>query len=189
MQIKSEIRKKLISEREHISSDERERLSSEISKRVISLDEVKNADLILCFVSKVLEVSTENIFRFAFNMGKAVAAPVCIGNDMIFRYIESFDDLELGSFSVREPKEYCSEAVVTDRTVCITPGLCYNMNGFRIGYGKGYYDRFFAKNKCIKIGACFEEFIRDFTPDINDIAADLVVTQNRVIRFTGRNEA
>ena len=188
MQIKSELRKTLLSERKRISSDMCEYFGNEILKRVISLDEVKKSDSILCFVSKELEVPTAEIFQFAFNAGKPIAAPVCIGEDMIFRYIDSFDDLEIGSFSVREPKEYCCEAAVTDRTVCITPGLCYNMNGFRIGYGKGYYDRFFAKNKCVKIGVCFEEFIGDFAPDINDIAADIIVTQCRVIRFTGRNE-
>lgn len=188
MQIKSELRKVLLAERRRISSDMREHFGSEISRRVLLLDEVKKSDLILCFVSKELEVPTEDIFKFAFETGKPIAAPVCIGEDVIFRYIESFDDLEAGSFSVREPKEYCREAVVTDKTVCITPGLCYNMNGFRIGYGKGYYDRFFAKNKCVKIGVCFEEHICDFAPDINDIAADIIVTQSRVIRFTGRNE-
>ena len=187
MQIKSELRKALLPERKLISSKLRD-ISSEISKRVISLEEVKNADHILCFVSKELEISTADIFKFAFDTGKAAAAPVCVGEDMIFRYIESFDDLEAGSFSVREPKAYCREAVVTAGTVCITPGLCYNTDGFRIGYGKGYYDRFFAKNKCVKIGVCLEDFIRDFAPDTNDIAVDIVVTQSRVIRSTGRNE-
>lgn len=188
MQIKSELRKVLISERKRVSSDMRRQFGGEIARRVISLDEVKKSDLILCFVSKELEIPTEDIFRFAFDTGKTAAAPVCVGEDMIFRYIRSFDDLETGSFSVREPKDYCPEASVTDGTVCITPGLCYNMNGFRIGYGKGYYDRFFSKNRCVKIGVCLEEFIRDFAPDANDIAADIIVTQSRVIRFTGRNE-
>ena len=187
MQIKSDLRKSLLSERKLISS-KLPAISGEISKRVISLDEVKNAESILCFVGKEFEISTVDIFRYAFEMGKAVAAPVCVGEDMIFRYIESFDDLEPGSFSVKEPKEYCREAAVTDRIVCITPGLCYNMDGSRIGYGKGYYDRFFAKNKCIKIGLCLDEFIRDFAPDTNDIAVDIIVTQSRVIRSTGRNE-
>lgn len=188
MQIKSELRKALLRERTLISRDIRERYSGEISKQVLLLDEVKKSDSILCFVSKELEVYTENIFRFAFDTGKRIAAPVCIGEDMIFRYINGLEDLETGSFSVKEPKEKCPEAVVTDRTVCITPGLCYNMNGFRIGYGKGYYDRFFEKNKCVKIGVCFEEHLRDFSPDINDAAADIIVTQSRVIRVTGRNE-
>lgn len=188
MQIKSELRKKLLYERTLVPKNIRERYSGGISKQVLLLDEVKRSDSILCFVSKELEVYTEDIFRFAFDAGKKIAAPVCIGEDMIFRYINGFEDLEIGSFSVKEPKKKCPPAVVTDRTVCITPGLCYNADGFRIGYGKGYYDRFFAKNKCVKIGVCFDEHVRDFVPDTNDIAVDTIVTQSRVIRVTGRNE-
>lgn len=188
MQIKSELRRTLLAERERIPLKRREYCSREISKRVFSIDEVKRSDTILCFVGKELEISTTSIFETAFNEGRAIAAPVCVGEDMAFRCIKGFEDLEMGSFSVREPKKYCERAVVTEESVCITPGLCYNDGGFRIGYGKGYYDRFFEKNKCVKIGVCMEEFIRDFIPDINDIAADIIVTQDRVIRVIGRNE-
>lgn len=179
---KGGLRKELLAERRLISEDNRRQWSSGIADRLISLNEMQNADLILCYVSKKFEISTDEIFRFAFDKGISAAAPLCIGGDMVFKRISSFDDLELGSFSVFEPKPYCENAVITERTVCLTPALCCNLKGYRIGYGGGFYDRFFEKNgKCIKIGLCPEEFIRDFESDDNDESLDIIVTQKRVI--------
>ena len=103
--------------------------------------------------------------------------------NLIFRYINDFNDLEPGSFSVPEPKVCCPIAKITDLTVCITPAVCYNKQGFRIGYGKGYYDRFFSENNCVKIGLCYEDFITDFSPDENDVAVDMIVTERKFRRL------
>ena len=108
---------------------------------------------------------------------------MCRGGEMIFKYINDENDLEKGVFSVYEPKSYCTGAEVSPDTVCITPALCYNRQGYRIGYGKGYYDRFFEKNACVKIGLCFEENIIDFNPSEGDKAVDIIVTDKGVYRI------
>lgn len=182
MQIKSELRKRLLEERSRIPNETRHRLSEKITEKLFSLKEFKEAEAVFCYVSKENEISTEKIIVECLLSGKKIAAPVCSGEKMTFRYINGAEDLEKGSFSVYEPAARCREAAADEKTVCITPALCYNAEGYRIGYGKGFYDRFFEKNQCVRIGLCYDKNIRDFVPDGNDIAVDIIVTENRVIK-------
>lgn len=177
---KSELRKELLRWRKALDKEKILQISNKIAEKVFLLDEFVNASQVFCYVSLPLEISTYGIIQHCFKIGKRLAVPVCIGEKMEFRYIDSLSDLELGSFSVMEPKAICKTAVSDEKTICITPALCYNTEKFRIGYGKGYYDRFFSENRCIKIGLCCEEFICDFKQDANDIAVDLVVTEKCV---------
>lgn len=183
MQIKKELRSRLLYERKLISKEKKDELSFKIAEKLFLTEEFKKADRIFCYVSKNDEICTEKIISYALSIGKKVAAPLCKGDLMLFKYITGEGDLEKGCFSVYEPKKSCSDAEITPDTVCITPGLCFNRQGYRIGYGKGFYDRFFEKNDCIKIGLCFEENIRAFTPDKYDKAVDMIVSERGVMRI------
>lgn len=180
MQVKEELRKQLILLRDEVDCGKSREFSKKISENLFNLKEFKEAEEIFCYFSKKKEISTEDIISKALQENKRVALPVCVGNNMIFRYIRGFDDLEKGSFGVYEPKNRCEQAYSSENTLCITPALCYNAEGYRIGYGKGFYDRFFAHNRCITIGLCYEDFIRAFEPSENDISVDIIVTENKV---------
>lgn len=184
MQIKSEIRKQIISLRKTVSNEQRLEYSHRIAERLFDLRQYKEARQVFCYCSKENEISTEEIIRDLLNGGKKVALPVCDGDEMIFRFINSLDDLEKGSFGVYEPKSSCEAAICGKNTVCVTPALCFNEQGYRIGYGKGFYDKYFSKNPCIKIGLCCERFITDFEPDDNDISVDIVITESS-LRYIG----
>ena len=183
MQIKSELRKLLLAERSDLTEDYRSRAGNTVCENPQLLEQLKAADTVLCYMNIGSELPTEEIIAYCLKNGIKTAAPVCTGENMQFRYINGPGDLEPGSFSVPEPKAYCSPAKITTASVCITPALCYNENGFRIGYGKGYYDRFFAHNECIKIGFCYEKLITEFSPDENDVAVDMIVTEHRFRRL------
>ena len=183
MQIKSELRKLLLSRRNSFTDDYRIKAGNAVCKNPQLLEQLNTADIVLCYISIGSELPTEGIITYCLNNGIKTAAPVCQGENILFRYITGTDDLESGSFSVPEPKAYCPYAEITPATVCITPAVCYNENGFRIGYGKGYYDRFFSQYKCIKIGLCYEDLITEFSPDENDVAVDMIVTEHRFRRL------
>lgn len=189
MQVKSELRKQIIALRASFDEEKRRECSQKIAKRLYGLTEYKECSEIFCYFSKKNEISTEDIIRNALRKGKRTALPVCIGDEMIFRYIESFDDLEKGSFGVYEPKSRCEQADAKKNTLCIVPGLCYNRDGYRIGYGKGFYDKFLAKFGCIKIGLCYDEFIKDFIPQKNDIPVDIIVSENKAIAINGGRQS
>lgn len=183
MQIKSDLRKQMISKRNDLDCQYRMRAGNSISENPLLLEQLRSADTVLCYISIGSEMPTNGIIDYCLKNGIKIAAPVCKGDNILFRYITSYDDLAPGSFSIPEPKSSCPAAMITPSTVCITPAVCYNENGFRIGYGKGYYDRFFAQNKCVKVGLCYEESIVDFDPEENDVAVDMIVTEHRFRRL------
>ena len=183
MQTKSELRKLLLSKRSSFTKDYRIKAGNTVCENPQLLEMLNSANTVLCYISIGSELPTDGIIAYCLKQGIRTAAPVCIRENILFRYINSTDDLETGSFSVPEPKAYCLPADVTPAAVCITPAVCYSEKGFRIGYGKGYYDRFFAQNKCIKIGLGYEELITEFSPDENDVAVDMIVTEHRFRRL------
>ena len=160
-----------------------------VAQNLLSLDEIKKAETVLCYISLDDEICTDEIVRVLLDSGKSVGAPYCVDNNgnMDFYYITDFDDLRIQSFGVREPViEKCKKVTSFDNTIIILPGLCFDSNGNRLGYGKGYYDRFLQIHSLISVGLCYNSFIVKKVPtDMYDKKADIIVTENDVIRING----
>ena len=181
--MKKELRKVFRSKRRAIS--DKKQKDFEISKRLICSDIYLNASTILFYAALEDEINIDDCISKALACGKRVALPRCINDsgDMEFYFINSLDDLESGYFGVREPDtKKCS--IVTDftDTLCIVPALAYDKNGYRLGYGKGFYDKFLQKINCISIGLCYNELIVDELP-INqfDIPVNYIITEDSFI--------
>ena len=114
--------------------------------------------------------------------GKKVAFPRCIPDthDMEYHFITSLDQLEKGTYGLLEPTPdlpvYDRESV--EPTACIVPALVYDKRGFRLGYGKGYYDRYLGSYTGSKVGMIYSEFIIDTVPRGRfDLSVDFIVTE------------
>lgn len=160
-----------------------------VAQNLLSLDEIKKADTVLCYISLDDEICTDEIVRVLLDLGKSVGAPYCVDNygNMDFYYITDFDDLRIQSFGVREPViKKCKKVTSFDNTIIILPGLCFDSNGNRLGYGKGYYDRFLQIHSLISVGLCYNSLIVKKVPtDMYDKKADIIVTENDIIRING----
>ncbi|MEG0614909.1 MAG: 5-formyltetrahydrofolate cyclo-ligase [Oscillospiraceae bacterium] len=178
---KNKLRKKYKQTRAEMNSAIKKDSDIEIFNNLISLECFSYCDTILAYVSTKIEVDTWKLIEYSLNIGKKVAVPKCINGtrDMEFHIINSINDLEQGSFSVFEPRDNCELLSNFDNAVCIVPGLSFDKKGFRLGYGKGYYDRFFEKSlPLIKIGLCYSNCISDnLTIDKFDIPVDILVTE------------
>jgi 5-formyltetrahydrofolate cyclo-ligase len=106
---------------------------------------------------------------------------------MDFYYINSMSDLVEGHFGVREPNTAtCTKVTDFKDSVCIVPAISYDKLGYRLGYGKGYYDRFLKKFTIISVGMCYNELITDRLPiGEYDVPVDYIITQDGV--FSVRN--
>lgn len=138
---------------------------------------------VLLYVSRGEEVDTLGLILHLIQAGKEVYTPRCIpgGNQMRFYRINSLEDLEEGYFRLLEPKEGCAPLTSTEEAVCLVPGLSFTLAGHRIGYGKGYYDRFLRENTVFSVGLCYNELIRDTLPvDSFDEPVRLVITDQFV---------
>ena len=180
---KQSLRKSCREKRENLSADIKRGLDLKIAENVKRLKEYPVAKTLLIYMSTPIEVDTKNIILNAWADGKKVAVPRCIDGtrDMEFHYIKSFDDVTPGSFSVLEPNE--ESPIVTDFSGClmIVPGMQFDMNGYRIGYGKGYYDRYMTRFTGVSVGICYSDELKPFMYHGKyDRAVNIVLTDLKI---------
>ena len=147
-----------------------------ILNKIISLCEYEKKDLILTYVSLNDEVDTTELIKYSLKNGKQVAVPKCEGDIIKFYYIDSLKELKEGHYNILEPE---SKKLVTDfkHSICIVPGICFDKEKNRVGYGKGYYDRFLKNYEGLKIGLAYKECICDkIDVEENDVKMDRIIT-------------
>ena len=187
--LKTRLREQYRAVREQMAPDVRAAADQQIAETVRKLWQYRTSRQLLVYVSTPIEVDTHRIITQALADGKRVAVPRCVPGtrNMEFYYIRSMDDLAPGSFGVLEPQNDPSQ-LVTDysRAMCIIPAFSYDYTGYRLGYGKGYYDRFLAGFEGYMIGICYSACVRRSLPHGRfDRPAQLLVTEN-YIRRTSR---
>lgn len=181
---KQELRRSLLEWRRTIPHPLREAACKSILQRLTALPEYLKADKLLIYVSNDEELDTRLLLSRALSEGRVVCCPRCIKgtNDMVFCLVRSLDDLRPGSFGLLEPDAACEAENFTSASLCITPALAYDHQGYRIGYGRGYYDKFFGSFPGVKLGLCFEEFLLDDVfRDEHDVPVDVIMTEKNIV--------
>ncbi len=146
-----------------------------IYNKVINNKYVMKCETLLIYVSNNEEIDTLNIINYLLKT-KIIAVPKIEDNKMNFYIINSLSDLEKGYFNILEPNTK-NKVLNFNNVVCITPGICFSNSKYRIGYGKGFYDRFFNEKDVYKIGLCYKEcLINEIFNDKYDIKMDEVIT-------------
>jgi 5-formyltetrahydrofolate cyclo-ligase len=177
---KSRLRKQFLDARDVLSLDFIKISSNKIRDNLRKIDFYRQAMSIGAYYSIGSEVQTHDLLQEFFNQGKEVALPRVEKNDLIFKKITSLSDLEMGSFSVMEPKEKCENVKKLD--VILVPAIALTKDGYRLGYGFGFYDRYLHGKKSKKIGLTYAKHIlRSFPHDDHDIKMDCIVTEDSVI--------
>ena len=152
--------------------------SDKIYENLIASDLYKNAKSIFIYYSVGKEVKTKEIIKKALADKKKVYIPKIKGKEMIDARLESLDDLVAGDFSIPTTK---SNDLIENPDLTIVPGLSFDKNKNRLGYGGGYYDRFLAKNKTIKVGLIIEDFKSlDLETDEYDIKMDYIISDKKI---------
>ncbi len=163
-----------------------------IKNKLLNLWAIREAETVLCYVSTSIEVDTRELINAFLQMGKRVAVPRCEGgkSEMNFYYINSLDELSPGSFGVDEPESQQERLCTQTRnSVCIVPAFMFDKYGYRLGYGKGYYDRYLSKYEGFTVGICYGSNLRDkLFNGKYDRAVDLVVTDKEIITVRKENE-
>ncbi len=137
---KKELRKKVLQTRCLMSQKEWEEKSNSIYETLCSHPFFLEAKEVYCYLDYHGEVGTRRIIEQSFRLGKRVAVPKIEGNDMHFYYIESLDDVEEGYCQILEPTT--EELAEGQEVLIVMPGAVFDVNRNRIGYGKGFYDRY-----------------------------------------------
>ncbi len=183
--IKKKLRAEARQMRRGMSPEGKEALDRKIKNRLLNMWAIRQVDTVLCYVSTDIEVDTREFITALLQMGKRVAVPRCEDGktEMNFYYINSLDELSSGSFGVDEPDpQKCVMVGKTEGSVCIVPAFMFDKSGYRLGYGKGYYDRYLSGYKGNTIGICYDDNIVDeLYHGKYDRTVRLVVTEKEII--------
>lgn len=176
---KKALRKELMEKRRSLDKNDRLISDKMIYTNLMICPEIINADVILTYISTEIEVGTIKLIEAMLKNGKTVAVPKCEGKKMRFIRIESLNSLVKGAFGIPEPT---GNDEITDfkGAVCITPALSFDNNGYRLGYGGGFYDRFFERFNGISVGICYDDFIGEVPREEYDRCVDILVTESAV---------
>jgi len=186
--MKQTLKSEIFEKRKALSKEEIKEKSSKIKENLYSLEEFKKAKNILFYVSFNDEVDTQEIIKeLLANKEKNIIVPYVVKNNPILQLseIKNFNELEPKTWGILEPKdEFIRKFDIENVDLVIIPGIVFDQNGHRIGYGYGYYDRFLKKldKNVVKIGFGFEFQIVDKIPEEkHDVPVDIMVTEKRVI--------
>lgn len=153
METKKEIRKRVLALRETISPSERMKSEVLVTERILGHQWYYKADTLLVFVSYGSEISTAAIIEDAFRLGKKVFVPKVLGDEMEFYRILPDEKLEEGYKGILEPavtpvkEQFVYREEIADTVLMLMPGAAFDPARNRIGYGKGFYDRYLADKK------------------------------------------
>lgn len=188
---KIELRRKYLARRVAIPLERRAVMDEKICRNILASAAYRYADILLMFYPVKGEVDVMPVAHAARAAGKRVAFPRCCAEDhsMTFHFVDSEEELEISTYDLKEPRR---DLPVFDpskkdggNVLCIVPAVVYDRQGYRIGYGGGYYDRYFGKFKLTSIGVAYEEFILKNVPHGKfDISVDVVISERGI--YAGR---
>lgn len=152
--------------RKEISRENKEIWDKKICDYAISLVSFRHAETVLLYAPKDDEINVRRIAEEAWARGKEVAFPLCDSEKcrMTYRVVKSFDELKKGTYGIMEPSADAPEYDKSKLAICFVPALLFDREGYRLGYGKGYYDRFLNHFSGSYVGLVYSDFIIDFVP-------------------------
>lgn len=183
--IKDEIREDMRAKRRALSKDDVKVKSDEIRQRLFRVESVKSAETVCTFISAFKEPDTVEIIKELWKQGKKVVVPITDieSGTLSLSYISSMDDMTKGAYGILEPKTVHT-ADETDIDVILVPGLAFDRNGERMGFGKGYYDRLLENSKAVKIGLCYDFQILEKIPtESHDVPMNFIITEKEILEI------
>jgi 5-formyltetrahydrofolate cyclo-ligase len=184
---KNELRKHCALIRDGMPPEEKEAADKKIGRLFTSLSSYRFASLVLLYAPIKSEIDVRPILSAALEGGKRVALPLCEKEPgvMTFRLISDPAELVPGAFGVMEPPQsapICSaEMLLQKDSILAVPALAFDKKGYRLGYGKGYYDRFLSEFGGVSVGLVYRSLLLDRVPrGFYDRKVDLLISEKGV---------
>lgn len=183
---KDELRGKYLALRGDMERDIKNKRDDAICRYAQNLVSFRYAEFVLLYAATDNEIDVSAIAEAALKAGKKVAFPRSDKetHTMKYHFVSSLDELSVDTYGIKEPPK---DAPVYDpanesgSAVCFVPGLLYDKAGFRLGYGKGFYDRYLSAFSGCKIGVIYSDYIMQTVPRGRfDVSVDILLTENGV---------
>lgn len=173
---KKEIRKEMLQKRRSLEREYVEMQSDFVFEKLKTLPFFEKARSVFCYVDFQNEIKTDKICDFY--KSKQLFVPKIIGDDMYACKIS--DQKKKNAYGIDEPAT--GEPFRGDLDLCIIPLVACDANGARIGFGKGYYDRFLKEKNVVKVGICYSwQVVEKIESEPHDVKLDYIVTEKEII--------
>lgn len=182
---KTALRKQMLQLRSQLKPKFLENSSKRMGGQIAALQAFRDAELIMLYHSFKSEAGTLPLLQYCFNTNKKVVLPRVAGSELEAWLIPSLDALKPGSMGIMEPDPQLCELIdpaLID--LVIVPGIAFDSVGGRIGYGKGYYDRFLPslRSDVPKLGLAYDFQVLPRLPqEKTDVRMDAIVTEKGIL--------
>ena len=178
---KQALRRELLALRNAIPPEQKQSWDTALNRAILNDPRFRQAESILAYCPIGSEPDIGPALNEALRQGKQVYLPKCVpaGRHMAFHQVQSLYDLKSGAYGIPEPGENNYALSITHYELCLVPGIAFDKEGYRLGYGGGYYDRFLAGHEQLRtLGICYKILLRASLPrDRMDAAVMRVLTE------------
>ncbi len=179
---KNRVRRELLQKRINLSEEERRKLSQKIVENLRSLPEYQKAKKVLLYCPIKGEPDLTSLFEEVINE-KELILPKVEGENLKLYKVDNPSCLSPGAFGILEPVEG-KEVSPEQLDFIAVPGIAFDLRGYRLGFGKGYYDRFLKRTKATKVGVAYSFQVLERIPhDVWDVPIDIILTEKFVRRL------
>lgn len=188
---KKQIRREKLKIRREMNIEEKSNYDKVIKDKFFESSFYKESENIFIYISYDSEINTKDIITRAIKEGKKIYVPRTEFSTKLMNAvrIENFDNLVESRYGILEPKKDEPFIDPNDLDLIVVPGVAFDKNGGRVGYGAGYYDRYFKrinnenKSKIVKLALAYDFQLMDKVPtDEEDVLIDAVMTEKQFIK-------
>lgn len=179
MERKQQIRAVLKEKRNHLSEQKIIDYSGRICEILSELPFWEESSILYFYYPLGKEVNLLSLAQQVLEQGKTVAFPKTDGTHMDFYQVSALSAFQKGAFGIMEPVE--KKPLLEKKPLVLVPGVGFDYNGRRIGYGKGFYDRYFQRFlECTRIGIAYDcQIMEELPADDYDVPMEMVVTEKQ----------
>ena len=177
---KEALRNRMKAKRKALTVDERTKISEKIFEKLSQMKEYKNAKSVCVYMDAFSEVKTDLIVSDCRKQGKKLLFPVTDEKTHTLSLCVDTGEFIKGAYGILEP--HPKEVVSFDTPdIVIIPGLAFDEEKNRLGFGEGYYDRLLAECKAYKAGICYDfQVVEKIEAKEHDIKMDVIITNERI---------
>lgn len=187
---KKALRKEILTRRKNIDAAEKEEMDKKILNRFFESKYYREAKNIFIYISYDSEINTREIINKAFKDGKKIYVPRTEFETRLMDAVEitSFDNLIKSSYGILEPSMEILQINPNNLDLIVVPGVAFDRNGGRMGYGAGFYDRYFKKineddiKRIVKLALAYDFQVLEKVPmSVQDVPVDFIITEKEFI--------
>lgn len=188
MDSKKQLRNHILLKRNALSVQEIQEAGQSVLGLLKNVPEFIAAKRVFCYVSFRSEVPTSSIIEYCLQQGKQVYIPVCVSEtkEMVIAKLDHQTEMSASNYGLLEPS--LSSIFIGDREsldIALIPGAVFDQRGYRIGYGAGYYDKFFAQSSrnIYKAALAFSfQLVEEVPKDEHDVPVNCIITEYGIIQ-------